>query len=309
MVIILIIGGSASQNLTFKIGTELNEEICPVEIKRFPDGERYIRIDKDIEKEMILVQSTGYPQDENLMELLFLIQTLKDLGAEKIKVIVPYLGYGRQEKRFKNGEAISSKIVSKLIEDSGATEFISINLHEEHIKDFFSIPSHNLSAMPALAEHIKENTTNPIIIGPDKGALNIANEIANLLKCNSTYLSKVRISPDKVKTNIVNMNTGKDNKNNSNTKSQVDISSVKGKEAILVDDIISTGETIVNATKILKENGAKSVDVYCVHPILVNNAVFKIYSGGVRNIVGTDTLTSDISHISVAKTIAKFLKK
>ncbi|MDR3223344.1 MAG: ribose-phosphate diphosphokinase [Methanobrevibacter sp.] len=297
----MIIGGSASQNLTAKIAELLNDEVCPIEIKKFPDGEKYIRIKGKIEEEMILIQSTGYPQDENLMELLFLISNLKDLGAKKIKVVVPYFGYGRQEKRFKNGEAISAKIISNLIEIAGATEFFSLNLHEDSLKDFFSIPAHNLSAMPVITEHIKENTENPIIVSPDKGGLGFTTEIANILKCESTYLSKVRISPDKVETRIVNM---------INNKSKVDISLVEGKEVILVDDIISTGGTIVNATKIVKKHGAKSVDVYCVHPVLVNDAVLKIYGAGVRNIIGTDTLTSDVSHISVANIITnKILEK
>ncbi|MDR1721994.1 MAG: ribose-phosphate diphosphokinase, partial [Methanobrevibacter sp.] len=201
----MIIGGSASQNLTAKIGAELGEEICPIETKRFPDGERYLRIKGKVEKEMILVQSTGYPQDENLVELLFLISNLKSLGAEEIKVVVPYLGYGRQEKRFKDGEAITSQIVANLIENAGATEFISLNLHEDCIKNFFSIPAHNISAMPAIADYIKETTENPIIIGPDKGALGFAEEIATILKCESTYLSKVRLGPDKVETKVVDM--------------------------------------------------------------------------------------------------------
>lgn len=296
--ILLIIGGSASQNLTAKIAAELGDEVCPVEIKKFPDGEKYIRIKGKVEEEMVLIQSTGYPQDENLIELIFLISNLKDLGAKKIKVVTPYFGYGRQEKRFEDGEAISAKIVCNLIESVGTTEFISLNLHEDSLKDFFSIPVHNLSAMPVIAEYIKENIENPIVVGPDKGALGFATEIANVLKCESTYLSKIRISPDKVETKIVT----------DFNDSKIDISSVEGKEAVIVDDIISTGGTIVNATKILKEHGAKSVDVCFVHPVLVNDAVLKIYGAGVRNIIGTDTLTSDVSHLSVASIITKFLK-
>jgi len=293
-VILLIIGGSASQNLTSKVASCLGEELSPIEIKKFPDGEKYIRITGKVSEEMVVVQSTGYPQDENLMELIFLISNLKDLGAKEIKVVMPYFGYGRQEKCFKDGEVISAKIISNLIENVGATELISLNLHENSLKDFFSIPVHNLSAMPVIAEYIRENTENPIIIGPDKGAVGFTTEIANILNCDSTYLSKIRISPDKVETNIVNVDD----------EPKLDISSVEGKEAILVDDIISTGGTIVNATKILLGHGVKSVDVCCVHPVLVNDAVIKIYSAGVRNVIGTDTLTSDISHISVANIIA-----
>ena len=129
MVILLIIGGSASQKLAAEVAKELGEHLCPIKTKKFPDGERYIRIKGNIEKKVIVIQSTGYPQDENLIELLFIIKNLKSLGAEEIKVVIPYFGYGRQEKRFKEGETISAEIVANLIQSSGANEVISINLH------------------------------------------------------------------------------------------------------------------------------------------------------------------------------------
>ena len=135
--IILIIGGSASQKLAANVAKELGETLCPLETKKFP-GERYVRIKGEVEKNVTVIQSTGFPQDENLIELLFILRTLKDLGAEHIKVVVPYLGYGRQELRFKDGEAISAQLVSNLIEESGADEFISINLHEDSVRDFQS---------------------------------------------------------------------------------------------------------------------------------------------------------------------------
>ena len=119
----MIIGGSASQDLASHVAKELGEEICYVETKKFPDGERYLRIDGQIEDEVTVIQSTGYPQDENLMELMFIVSTLKDLGAKKVKVVVPYLGYARQEKRFKDGESVSAKIICNLIEAAGADEF------------------------------------------------------------------------------------------------------------------------------------------------------------------------------------------
>ena len=273
--IILIIGGSASQKLAANVAKELGETLCPLETKKFPDGERYVRIKGEIEKNVTVIQSTGFPQDENLIELLFILRTLKDLGAEHIKVVVPYLGYGRQELRFKDGEAISAQLVSNLIEESGADEFISINLHEDSVRDFFTIPTANLSAMPPIAEYIADKVENPIIIAPDKGALGFAEEIAEILGCNCTYMSKVRLGPDKV---------------------------------VIIDDIIATGGTIVNAIGILKEHGAKSVDVCCVHPVLVNDAVLKIMAAGARDLSSTDTLKSDVSSISVAKLIADALR-
>ena len=233
MVIFLIIGGSASQKLAAKVAKELGDVLCPLETKKFPDGERYVRVKGELDKEVTIVQSTGFPQDENLVELLFLIQTLKDLGVEKVKVVVPYLGYGRQELRFKEGECISAQIVANLIENSGADEFISINLHEDSVRDFFNIPSANLSAMPPIAEYIAEVTEDPIIIAPDKGALGFAEEIAEILDCKCTYMTKVRLGPDKVETTIAEIEN--------DDGSKVSIDAVNGKEAVIIDDIIAAG--------------------------------------------------------------------
>lgn len=287
--IILIIGGSASQKLAAKIAKELECPLIPIETRRFPDGERYIRIKGKLDNEAIVVQSTGYPQDENLIELFLILKNLKSMGIEKIKVIIPYFGYGRQERRFKSGEAVSAVIISELLEVAGASEIFCINLHEENITEFFKIPVHNLSAMPIIANHIKETLDNPVIVAPDKGALGFAKEIAEILNCEYDYLEKTRISPEVVETKPKNID-------------------VNGKEAVIIDDIISTGGTIVNATGILKELGASKVIVSCVHPVLVEDALLKIFAAGVDDVLSTDTLLSDVSVISVASLVAKALK-
>ncbi len=298
----MIVSGSASQKLAANVAKELDDVFVRVETKKFPDGEKYLRVHGDVDEEVTIIQSTGFPQDETLVELLFLIKNLKDLGAKKVKVVVPFMGYARQERRFKDGEAVSAKIVAELIEMAGADEFASINLHEDCVRNFFNIPAYNLSAMPAIAEYVKSHTTDPIIIAPDKGALGFAEEISEILGCSCTYLKKVRLGPDKVETTIADIDEGDDN------TSKVQISSVKGKQAVIIDDIIATGGTIVNAINILKEHGAVSVNVCCVHPTLVNDAVSKIYAAGARDLAGTDTLKSDVSCISLAKTIADYLK-
>jgi ribose-phosphate pyrophosphokinase len=223
------------------------------------------------------------------MELFLILKNLKSMGIEKIKVIIPYFGYGRQERRFKAGEAVSAVIVSELLEVAGASEIFCINLHEENITEFFKIPVRNLSAMPLIANHIKGTLDNPVIVAPDKGALGFAKEIAEILGCEFDYLEKVRISPEVVETKPKNID-------------------VKGKEAVIIDDIISTGGTIVNATEILKELGASKVIVSCVHPVLVEDALLKIFAAGVDDVLSTDTLLSDVSVISVASLVANALK-
>ena len=287
--IILIIGGSASQKLAAKIADELSQTLCPLESHRFPDGERYIRIGGNIDDDAVVVQSTGYPQDQNLIELFLILKTLKSMDVEDIKVVIPYFGYGRQEKRFKSGEAVSAAVIAELLEAAGASEILSINLHEDGICNLFNIPAYNLSAMPLIADYIKKQFEDPMIIAPDKGALPFAEEIAGILGCECDHLEKTRLSPEKVETKTKHLD-------------------VKDREAIIIDDIISTGGTIVNATNILKQHGASKVVVTCVHPVLVEDALLKIFATGADDVIATDTLKSDVSNISVAPLIADFIK-
>jgi len=289
-VIILIIGGSASQNLAAKVANLLHDQLCPIETRKFPDGERYIRIKGEIPDEVVVIQSTGYPQDENFMELFLIIKSLKDIGADKVKAVIPYLGYSRQDKRFKPGEAVSVKIIAELLEAAGADEVFSINLHEHNIIKFFNIPAYELSAIPLLAEHLSSRVDDPIIIAPDKGALDHAKTMAEIIGCEYDYMEKVRISAEKVETHLKNFN-------------------VEGRSAIIVDDIISTGGTIVNASRILHSQGAMNIKVVCVHPVLVDDALLRIFSTGVEEVIATDTIKSEVSVVSVAPLIAEALKK
>ena len=286
----MIIGGSASQKLAAKVAWNLEENLSPIETRRFPDGERYIRINGEVPKEVVVIQSTGYPQDDNLMELFLLLKNLKSLGVERTRVVIPYFGYGRQERRFKSGEAVSAVIVAELLEAAGASEIYSINLHEKNIKEFFNIPVHEISAMPLIANYIRQQMEDPMIIGPDKGALGFATEVSRILKCECDYLEKIRISPEKVETKPKNLD-------------------VAGRDVVIIDDIISTGGTIVSASKILRDLGANKVVVGCVHPVLVEDALLKIFAAGVVDVFATDTLKSDVSNISVAPLIAGYLKK
>jgi len=288
-VVLLIIGGSASQKLAAQIAKKMGEPLCPLETRKFPDGERYIRINGKLEDRVTVVQSTGYPQDENLMELFLILKTLQNMDVENIRVVIPYFGYGRQERSFNPGEAISASVIADLIEFSGVSEVFCINLHEESICDLFNVPTHNLSAMPAIAEYLKNCMDKPLLLAPDHGAINFAREIADILGCECDHLEKKRISPELVETKTKNLD-------------------VKGREVVIIDDIISTGGTIVNAIKMLKEHGASRIAVGCVHPVLVDDALLKIFASGADEVVGTDTLKSEVSVVSVAGLVADALK-
>jgi ribose-phosphate pyrophosphokinase len=288
-VVLLIIGGSASQKLAAQIARKMGEPLCPLETRKFPDGERYIRISGKLEDRVTVVQSTGYPQDENLMELFLILKTLQKMNVENIRVVIPYFGYGRQERSFNPGEAISASVIADLIEFSGVSEVFCINLHEESICNLFKVPAHNLSAMPAIAEYLKRCMDKPLLLAPDHGAINFAMEIADILGCDCDHLEKKRISPELVETKTKNLD-------------------VKGREVVIIDDIISTGGTIVNAIKMLKENGASRITVGCVHPVLVDDALLKIFAAGADEVIGTDTLKSEVSVVSVAGLVADALK-
>jgi ribose-phosphate pyrophosphokinase len=290
MVIFMIIGGSSSQKLAANIAHEMNDVFCPLETRKFPDGERYIRIKKEVDDGVVVVQSTGFPQDENLMELFLILKTLRSMGVKDIRTVIPYFGYGRQEKRFNSGEAISAEVVCQLIEFAGASSVYSLNLHEKSICDFFQIPAFNLSAMPAIAQYVGKNVEDPVIIAPDKGALGFAQEVAEILGCQADYLEKIRLSPEKVETKPKNLD-------------------VEGRDAVIIDDIISTGGTIVNACQILKEHNVGQILVSCVHPVLVGDALLKIFAAGADDVVGTNTLKSEVSTVSVASLVAEALEK
>lgn len=289
MVILMIIGGSSSQKLAANIAQEMGDVLCPLESRKFPDGERYVRIKGEVEEGVVVVQSTGYPQDENLMELFLILKTIRDMGITNIRTVIPYFGYGRQEKSFNYGEAVSADVVCQLIEFAGASSIYSINLHEQSICDLFKIPAYNLSAMPAIANYVKDNVEDPVIIAPDKGALGFAQEVASLLNCQCDHLEKIRLSPEKVETKPKNLD-------------------IEGRDAVIIDDIISTGGTIVNACSILKEHQASRIVVSCVHPVLVGDALLKIFAAGADDVVGTDTLKSEVSNVSVASLVADALK-
>jgi len=286
----LIIGGSASQKLAAQIARKMGELLCPIETRKFPDGERYIRIKGEIEDEIIVVQSTGYPQDENLMELFLILKTLQSMNVKDIKVVIPYFGYGRQERSFNSGEAVSASVIADLIEFSGVSEVFCINLHEDGICKLFNVPTHNLSAMSSIAEYVDSCMNNPVILAPDRGAIGFAREIADILSCDCDYLEKKRITPEVVETKTKTLN-------------------VSGREVVIVDDIISTGGTIVNAIKMLKENGAARIVVSCVHPVLVDDALLKIFAAGADEVIGTDTLKSEVSMVSVAGLVADALNR
>lgn len=287
----IVVPGPASQNLGRKIAKTLDARIVPINLKAFPDGEYCLRFEGDLkDEEVIVVQSTGPPQDTNITRLLLMLDAAKDLGAEKVTAVVPYLAFARQDKRFLPGEAVSVTTVVKLIEACGADRFITVNIHSENILKRFSIPTENLSAITLLAEHFKtQGLDGAFSLSPDKGAIELAEEADQVLGGGCGWLRKER-----------NRFTG---------EIQVEEKSfnVEGRDVIVFDDIISTGGTIATAVKMLKTQRARRVYAACAHPLLIGEAKKKIIQNGAEEIVGTDSVPSSVKTVSLAPLIAKAL--
>ena len=289
----IVIPGPASQELGQKIAELLKTKVVPVEFKRFPDGESYIRFDGKIETEdVIIVQTTSPPQNENLLQLFLMADNAKDMKARIITAVVPYLAYPRQDKRFRSGEAFSIKTIVTLLEACGVHRIITVNVHNPKVLRAFKIRFDDLSAISLLAEYFKDQGFDGAFsLSLGKKARAVAAEANNVLNGGYGYIETRR---DRL--------TGK-------VTVERKTLPVKGKDVIIFDDIISSGGTMIKAIEWVREQGAKSVYAACVHPLLVGDAKDKIMKSGADGIVGTNCVPSTVSLVSVAPLIAKALAK
>jgi ribose-phosphate pyrophosphokinase len=288
-----IIAGTSSTRLADKIGNLLGFQTIPVETKRFPDGELYLRFTREVKNEdVIIVQTTGPPQDENLFQLLLLIDTARDLGVRSIVAVVPYVAYGRQTQRYRSGEAITANTVFKLLQNVGIDLFITVDFHSPEMLRSIGDSIQNISAMPSLAHFmLQNNLEGAFSLAPDKGAVKFVETTAKIMKGECGWLEKKR---DRITGEV--------------TFELRDLN-VRNKDAIVFDDIISTGSTMIHAVRALKKQGAKRVYAACVHPLLVDDAMEKILQAGATKIVGTDSVLSDVSVVSIAPVISEALRR
>jgi len=280
-----VIGGTASKATAEDLSKMQQIPLVRLISKRFPDGELYIRILDDISGEDVIIIQTTYP-DPNIVELLLLQDAVKEAGAKKITVIIPYFGYSRQDKKFEEGEPISAKTIATLI-NLNADEVITIDPHKEHILDFFSIPAFSCSAVPELAAFLKKKNID-LVLAPDQGALDRAIQASTIIECDFDYIEKIRIDDIKVEIKPKNL-------------------SVQDKNVAIVDDIISTGGTMAKSIAELKKHGAKKIFVACTHGLFAGGAVKKLVSAGCDEIISTDTIVSKFSKIKISPCILKFL--
>ncbi|WP_456420035.1 ribose-phosphate diphosphokinase [Methanocaldococcus infernus] len=285
----IIVPGSKSQELAYKVSKALDVEMARVEFKRFPDNEIYVRILSEVNEDEAVIVSTQREQNDAIVEAILLADALKECGVKEITLVAPYLAYARQDKLFNPGEAISIRALAKIYSNI-FDRVITINPHEEHIKEFFTIPFISGDAVPKLAEYVKDKLNDPIVLGPDQGALRFAKVAAEVLGAEYDYLEKTRISPTEIKIAPKSLD-------------------VKDRDVLIVDDIISTGGTVATAAKMLKEQGANEIIAACVHPVLIGDALNRLYFSGIKEVVGTNTFSSEVSRVDVSEVIAKLIKE
>jgi len=300
---IKIFSGTANPELSQKISQYIEIPLGKCEIKRFADGEIWVEIKENIRRaEVFIIQPTCPPTNDNLMELLIMMDALKRASAEKITTVIPYYGYARQDRKVEPRTPISAKLVANLIQVTGSNRVVTVDLHAGQIQGFFDIPVDNLYAMPIHIDYIRQKWgegDDIVIVSPDTGGAPRARAYAKHLKSGFAIIDKRRPKPNESEVVFV-------------------VGDVKGKYAIIVDDIVDTGGTIIKAAEALLNHGAKGVSAVCTHPILSLQAPEKIKDSPLDELVVTDTIplngkderaAGKIKVVSVAKLLGEAIMR
>lgn len=288
----IVVSCSHGRHLGKKIAKRLGSRHSTLFVEKFPDDELRIKFYDNIGKEeVILVQSFYGSISDCIIEVIFAAGTAREFGARKVILVAPYFPYLRQDKRFHKGEAVSQGIIAGLIDKYFDSVFIiNPHLHRKNsLKEIFKIKSVKLSANSLIADFVRKNVKNPVAIGPDSESYKWARNVAEILGIESRIMRKKRYSSYNVEVRL---------------NKKIDL---RNKNAVIVDDIVSTGHTILEAAKILKRLGAKSVYCICVHGIFADGAMNKLRKAGIK-IVSTSTIPSKAAKIDVSGVIADSLK-
>ena len=283
------------------ISKNLNINLVEAEVKRFSDMEIFVEVKENVRGEdMFVIQSTSYPANDHLMELLVTLDALRRASAKRITAVIPYYGYARQDRKSGPRTPISAKLVANLITSAGADRILTMDLHAGQIQGFFDIPTDNLFIAPVFVKDIKENYSNmPLtVVSPDVGGVVRARAIARRINASLAIIDKRREKPGS--SEVINI-----------------IGDVSNHHCILVDDIIDSGGTLCNAAEALIEAGAISVDAYVTHGVLSGAAVSKIFNSPLKNLVTTDSiratetvkLVSNIRQLSIAPILGEAIRR
>jgi len=282
---VFVVSGSASRKLGDSLAKHLGATLAETEIRRFPDGECYVRITSDLaDQEVALVQTT-YP-DNNIIELFALQEAVREARPKHLTTVIPYYGYARQDKIFKPGETIVARNLARHIEML-SDRVILVDIHAPTIPSHFTKPCKAVSSMGQIGEYLKAFSPDAIL-APDKGALERAGAVSKALGCQFDSLEKTRIDGETVVMKPKSLD-------------------VRGKFVVIVDDIIATGGTIIKATEQLKAQGARQVWAACAHGLYTGGALPKL-TKVVDRVISTDTLESETSVVTVAPAIVREIK-
>jgi ribose-phosphate pyrophosphokinase len=269
-----IFTGNSNPVLAKNISDYLNKPLGSAKVKTFSDGEIQIEIHENVRsKDVFIIQSTCSPVNDTLVELLLMIDALKRSSARRITAVIPYYGYARQDKKVAPRVPISAKLVADLLTTAGANRVITMDLHAGQIQGFFNIPVDNLYAAPVILAHIKNhyNKDNFVMVSPDAGGAERARAFAKRLKADLAIVDKRRHAPNQAKAMAI-------------------IGDVKGKTAIILDDMVDTAGTLTEAANAIMENGATEVHACCSHPVLSGPAVDRIADSALKSLIATDTI-------------------
>lgn len=269
----IIFAGNSNPDLAKKISDYLNVPLGGEKVKRFSDGEIQIEIDENVRsRHVFVIQSTCCPVNDNLVELLLMIDAFKRASAASITAVLPYYGYARQDKKVAPRVPISAKLVADMLTVAGATRIITMDLHAGQIQGFFNIPVDNLFAAAVLIDYIRKNFNNDlVIVSPDAGGVERARAFAKRLDANLAIIDKRRDAPNKAKAMAV-------------------IGDVAEKVVVILDDMVDTAGTLIEAADAIMRKGAKEVHACCAHPVLSGPSIERIESSPLKTLVVTDTI-------------------
>ncbi len=269
----IIFSGNSNPALSKKVCSYLNVALGGEKVKRFSDGEIQIEIDENVRsRDVFVIQSTCSPVNENLVELLLMLDALKRASAASITAVIPYYGYGRQDKKVAPRVPISAKLVADMLTVAGASRIITMDLHAGQIQGFFDIPVDNLFAAPVLIDHIRNNFNNDlVIVSPDAGGVERARAFAKRLNAGLAIIDKRRETPNEAKAMAV-------------------VGDVAGKVVVILDDMVDTAGTLVEAAGAIMKNGAREVYAVCTHPVLSGPSIERIEKSPLKALVVTDTI-------------------
>lgn len=322
----LIVHGSNSRSLAEKVSSASNIPLAQVSLKKFPDGENYIRIDSDLlDRDVLLLASMFPDQNSSLMEFLFLADACRDRGAKKITAVIPYFAYGRQDRRFQEGEAMSLKTLAVLFKAVGIQKILTIESHfhrKPESFDFFGIPCTNISAGKVLLEDIRKNICSDFEGRESSKALSVANakrddflvigpditsgETVEFATGKKTVFKKTKECPECGKAAIECKCAGKSRQYEvKELKSNIDFS---GKNVVILDDMIASGSTMIKAAEKVRREGAKKVICAATHGLFLGNSI-KTLQEKADYLIVTDTIETPVSRVSVARLIAEEIKQ